>query len=161
MATRKRGRPKGTTVANGAKNSNRVWTPTDEQRRMVEAMSAFGMPHYAIAPVLRISDTTLGRHFRLELDIGLAKANMKVAQFLFQGIVGSENQAPFQNEGHRMVAAMFWLKCRAGWKETITHEVIKPVAEMSDEEIQARLQVEDRYDQDRQNVVPLRKRHGE
>lgn len=136
-------------MAGPGKPGRLAWRPTDEQRRVVEAMSACGVPHTAIAAVLGVNKETLEKHLRIELDTGLHKANARVAQFLYTGILGSATTPPFADEHDRMVSAMFWLKCRANWKETVTHEVIRPVAEMSDEELQVRLDLEERAE----NVV--------
>ena len=54
-----------------------------------------------------IDAKTLRKHYRDELDLGTAKANAQVAGFLF-------NSARNGN----VTAQIFWLKTRAGWKET-------------------------------------------
>jgi hypothetical protein len=121
----------------------KTFYPSDQNRRTVEAMAACGVPQPMIAAALGISPSTLNKKLRVELDTGLHKANARIVQFLFTGIVGSETQEPFQSEHDRIVAAMFWLKCRAGWKETQVVEVLRPISEMSDEEIDRRLGIED------------------
>jgi hypothetical protein len=82
--------------------------PTPEQRRLVKSLAAYGMPQAQIAVMIDVrSDKTLRKHFRSELDLGAAEANSAVAQSLFR-------QATVEK---RTVAAIFWLKCRAGWRE--------------------------------------------
>lgn len=81
---------------------------TPEQRELVEAMAGFGIPHEEIAVVLNTGVESLYEHFREELATASTKANAKVAGFLF-------TQAKTNTS-----AAIFWLKVRAGWKET-TH----------------------------------------
>jgi hypothetical protein len=100
-------------------------------------MAACGVPQVVIAETIGISHVTLRKHLATELAAGLAKANAKVVEFLYGGIVGTETQPAFQDEYDRMVAAMFWLKCRAGW----THgpEVLCAISAMTDEEIDIRL----------------------
>lgn len=79
---------------------------TDEQRRQVEAMAGYGVPQDDIALVIGISAPSLRKHCRTELRTGTAKANARMAQNLFQ-----------QGMDGNTVAAIFWLKARAGWSE--------------------------------------------
>ena len=141
-------------MAGKAVRGRPFYQPSDNDRKMVEAMHACGIPEVTIAQVLQITAPTLRRHFRLELDTGTAKANMRVAQFLFNGITGPEGTR-FTEERHRLDAAKFWLRCRAGWKETQVLEHIKSVYDMTDEEIEARLSIDD--PERNPNVVRLRR----
>jgi hypothetical protein len=107
-----------------------TYSPTEEQRRTVRAMSGFGIPQADIATLLDIDDKTLRKHFRRELDRGSIEATVKVAQTLFQMATSGQNTA----------AAIFWMKARAGWREK--HELVlsaKPTEEMSDEELVAEI----------------------
>ena len=54
------------------------YVPTDAHRALVESASAFGITQAEIATQLKISEPTLRKHFRDELDGGAFKANMKV-----------------------------------------------------------------------------------
>lgn len=83
--------------------------PTDKDRASVEAMAGYGIPHDDIARVLRIAPKTLRVHYRDELDRGAAVANVAVAQSLYQKALGPGKEG--------VTAAIFWLKCRAGWRE--------------------------------------------
>jgi hypothetical protein len=86
-----------------------TFEPTDEQRRLVKSLAAYGMKYDAIARRLGIRSTkTLAKHFREELDSGDTEANAQVAQTLFQMAISGEQPA----------STMFWLKTRAGWRET-------------------------------------------
>ena len=125
-----------------------LWQPTDEQRATVKTMTAYGIRQEAICAVLGVSHPTLEKHCRNELDTGLAQANATVAASLFR----MATKGPYSVRFH---AARYWLACRAGWKETSTIEIVKPVSEMSVEEIAARLQVEHGAAQHK-NVVQLR-----
>jgi hypothetical protein len=85
--------------------------PTHEQRKNVEAMSAYGIDEVKIASVIGdhgIDPKTLRKHFRHELDVGATKANAVVGQTLYR----------MATSGQHPAASMFWMKCRAGWKET-------------------------------------------
>ncbi|HWV44106.1 hypothetical protein [Pseudorhodoplanes sp.] len=82
------------------------YTPTPEQRKQVETMSAYGIPGAEIAKVLGIHRATLDRHYREELDRASTMANAKVAGFLYKNA-----------EAGNVTAQIFWLKTRARWKE--------------------------------------------
>ena len=81
--------------------------PTDETRRLVEMMAGCGTPQMQIAPMVGISDETLRKYYRRELDLGLIKANAKVAEALFRQATEEGNTA----------AAIWWTKARMGWRE--------------------------------------------
>lgn len=89
--------------------------PTEKERKMVESMSAYGIPQQDIAAVLGINRSTLLNHYREELDTARSKANAKVAEMLYRQATDIDNP-------RSVTAAIFWLKTRAGWKETMTVE---------------------------------------
>ncbi|MDA8259536.1 MAG: hypothetical protein M0Z99_28515 [Betaproteobacteria bacterium] len=80
--------------------------PTAETRSSVAALASFGVTSNEIAAHLGISQPTLRRHYRTELDTGAVAANAKVARALFNLATGGN-----------VTAAIFWLKCRARWHE--------------------------------------------
>ena len=101
--------------------------PSQEQQRMARAMAGLGLPQEQIALLLDIDAKTLRKHLRHELDRGMAEANVKIAQSLF-------NMA---TTGNNVAAAIFWMKARAGWREK--HEVIvsaSPLEQISDTELE-------------------------
>ncbi len=98
--------------------------------RQVEAMAGYGLPAKDIAIVLGIDAWALERDYQTELKAGAIKANAKVAESLFRRATGEGREG--------VVAAIFWLKTRAGWRETTVHEV-RPYSHMSVEEIDARI----------------------
>ena len=85
---------------------------TSEQRKTVRAMAAFGIPQIEIANVVGISDRTLRKVFREELDKAATEANAKVAEVCFR----------MATSGTVPAATFFWLKTRAGWREVSRHE---------------------------------------
>src|SRR5215204_1573850 len=95
-----------------------AYQPDATTRRQVEAMAGFGVPEIDIAGVVGIDPKTLRKHYRGELDHGHVKANVRVAENLYRKATGEGREA--------VVAAIFWLKTRAGWKETSVHEVSGP-----------------------------------
>ena len=98
----------------------RAHIPEPTGRRQVEAMAAYGVPEADIAKVIGIDPKTLRKHYRAELDVGSVKANSRIAESLYRKALGDGAQS--------VTAAIFWLKTRAGWKETAVQEVhtIKP-----------------------------------
>jgi hypothetical protein len=92
--------------------------PLPAHRRQVEAMAGFGLPEAAIAKVLDIDPDMLRLHYRRELETGAIKANARVAENLFRKATGEGREA--------VIAAIFWMKTRAGWKETSVHELGAP-----------------------------------
>ena len=81
--------------------------PTEDLRRMVKTMTAMGAKQEDVAARIGVrSPKTLRKHFRDELDQGASEANMSVAQALYKKAKDGD-----------VKAAMFWLKCRAGWRD--------------------------------------------
>jgi hypothetical protein len=97
----------------------RAQRPDPGQRRQVEALAGYGVPKADIAGVIGIDPKSLRKHYRDELDHGHVKANAKVAENLYRKATGEGREA--------VIAAIFWLKTRAGWKETTVHETIGEV----------------------------------
>jgi hypothetical protein len=92
--------------------------PTDAQIATVRAMSAYGIPQDDIAKVIGIDPKTLRKHYSEQLEKGSIEATAKVAEFLFK-----------QATTTSVAAAMFWMKCRAGWSEKTRVEVSTPSGE--------------------------------
>ncbi|VVE41080.1 hypothetical protein PMO31116_04124 [Pandoraea morbifera] len=92
------------------------FVPTAADRKLVETLAGYGVPHEDIAlqvinpqTAKSLDPKSLRRHFRMELDTGATKANSLVAQNLFKHATGTGKGA--------VAAAIFWMKVRAGWKE--------------------------------------------
>ena len=97
--------------------------PTDDQRKLVKAMSGYGIPEDDISKVItnlqtgkHVDSKTLRKYFRDELDTGTVVANSKVAESLYNHATKGTGQGA-------VTAAIFWLKTRARWKETDRLEV--------------------------------------
>ena len=87
--------------------------PNEEQRRMVKALAGYGVKHKQIAALLDLnSTTTLRKHFPEELRQGPLEAKAQMLGRLFKLAVSGRNPA----------MTMFWLKTRAGWRETGNQE---------------------------------------
>lgn len=89
-----------------------VFKPTDDERKLVEQMSAVGIPQESICLVVRdgIDDKTLRKHFRRELDTASVKANAKVGGTLFNKAMAGDT-----------TAAIWWSKARMKWAERHEH----------------------------------------
>jgi hypothetical protein len=62
-----------------------TFKPTEEQRRTVKSLSAYGIKQEAIARVLHLrSPKTLRKHFREELTLGEIEGVAQVAQTHYQ-----------------------------------------------------------------------------
>jgi hypothetical protein len=85
--------------------------PTAETRAQATRLSALGIPQADIATLVGVSLPTLHKHYRAELDAGMAEANATVAGRLFA--MTETNVA----------AAIFWTKVRMGWSERHRVEV--------------------------------------
>lgn len=83
--------------------------PTEKDRKQVSLMAGIGLKHDQIAKVVGVSDETLRKYYRDELDTGEARMNAMVAQNLYS-IATSKGTGS-------VAAAIFWMKTRAGWRE--------------------------------------------
>lgn len=79
-------------------------------------MAGFGIPQDRICLLVinpttgrPIDEKTLRAHFEDELACGSAKADAAIGQSLFKKATGNGPQS--------VAAAIFWAKCRMGWKE--------------------------------------------
>jgi len=97
-----------------------AFSPTQEQRKLVEQLSAFGirvdeMPAFITDRASKpIGRKTLTKHFKNEIEAGRLKANVKVANALYRNATEPSNSAPHGN----IAAQIFWLKTRCGWSES-------------------------------------------
>jgi hypothetical protein len=87
-----------------------TFEPTETQRALVSELPACGVRQEIIAKRIGIDPKTLRKGFRKELREGKADASAIVAESLFRKATGDGKSA--------VVAAIFWLKTQAGWKET-------------------------------------------
>ena len=91
--------------------------PTPEQSKLVRKLVAYGHTQENIALMVGVrSPKTLRKYFRAELDRAAIEANTQVAHSLYKSAVS----------GKDTTAAIFWLKCRAGWRGN--HEAKTPAA---------------------------------
>ncbi len=96
-------------------------TPTTETRELVERMCMAGIPETAQAQVVGISRGTLRRHYKEILRLSLLRKNAEAAELLWQKV-----------RAGNVTALIFWLKCRAGWKETMAVQPLGKDGEPAD-----------------------------
>jgi hypothetical protein len=113
------------------------WKPTPSDRKVAIALASVGIAQTEIAAALRISPMTLRKHLRPELDGAAQRANAAVITSMHH----MATSGPIS--GVKYAAAQFWLKSRLGWREPARLEIIRPVSEMSEEELIARLELDD------------------
>jgi hypothetical protein len=87
----------------------------------VEAMAGYGLSAADIARVLDVDPDDLKASYSKELAGGQIKANARVAESLYRKAIGEGRES--------VVAAIFWLKTRARWKETMVSEITHDVAD--------------------------------
>lgn len=96
------------------------YQPTEEHREIVKAMVACGVPVQSVSDCLNLSKKTLYKYYSEEIRTSHILANQQVAQSLFA-------KATHANvTGASVAAAIFWLKCQAGWKELSGHVPTDP-----------------------------------
>ena len=107
-------------IVKSAKNSP-GFQPTTIQARQVEGLVSLGMNASEIATALLIDVKLLEFYYKRELEIGVALVNAKVgATALKMALSGTEPDM-----------TKFWLKSRAGWKETSVVEKKVEITEVS------------------------------
>ena len=92
---------------------------TKVDREQVQVMTGLGLTADDICNVMGFGRATLFKYFKDELSAGNSVAKSKVAQSAFMMATGEKHPA----------MTMFWLKCRAGWRETQvnTHDELPKV----------------------------------
>jgi hypothetical protein len=81
--------------------------PTAQRRIKVRRLAGYGVPQPDIARLIDTDPETLRRHYREDLDLGVAEANAKVGGWLLRRANKDSNPA----------AAIFWAKARMGWSD--------------------------------------------
>ena len=96
-----------------------TFEPTENDRNVVKNLSAAGLSHNRIKACIfasngrPIDDKTLRKYFRTELD---------TTQDMVTAMATSKVVSAIKNE--KAWAICFWLKCRAGFRETQAHQFV-------------------------------------
>lgn len=86
--------------------ANNAHQPTDTTRKIVEEMSAYGIPQLSIAKSIGVSINTLSKYYGDELENAAARAVHQVANMLFQKCMEGDT-----------TSIIFFLKTRGKWRE--------------------------------------------
>lgn len=101
-------RAKGTGRQSARKKGGKpVHRPTKQTRSDVAGMVSSGATHAIIAKMLGLAPDTLRRHYATELDAGRELITAELANTLVQKARRGDN-----------TALIFWLKTKAGYRET-------------------------------------------
>lgn len=87
------------------------WKPTKEQREQVFKMAKVGLNRDLIATILEVTEPTLIKHCKKELEAGSARGKNELIEIAHQRAKKSDS------------VLIFLLKTRLGWKETQATEV--------------------------------------
>lgn len=85
---------------------------TEKEREKIKALAGYGMSDQDIAHVVDISEATIKRRFRKELDEGRSIAKSAVQQTAYKMAVG----------GNCPAMTIFWLKTQCRWREVSSDE---------------------------------------
>ena len=94
--------------------------PTDATRKTVKIHATVGTIQPVIAQLLGITEKTLRKHYRDELDVSKAKANATIGGALFNKALRGDT-----------TAMIFWMKTQAGWREKSDVNLISEDGSMS------------------------------
>lgn len=107
--------------------------PTEKSREFVFNMSRAGITQVQIADIIGITDKTLRKHYRSELDNATALTVTQVAGCLLEKALGGDT--PSQ---------IFYLKTKGGWSEKIKlggddsdpiiHKIIREVVDVNSDD---------------------------
>ena len=104
--------PRVSVTKPGPRPGRPAFRPTDRDRQLVEQLAGLGLRHKDMATLIAgrpsgggISVVTLHKHFRTELDRGMAMAHVKVLRSLFEKAIGNGRPRCVRLSGGR----------RAGW----------------------------------------------
>ena len=95
-----------------------AFVATDALREKARYLAGLGVPQDDIAKIIGCAAKTLRRHFRDELDRGVAEANATISGSLFGAA-----------KGGNVTAQIFWLKTRARWREGLAADDPVPSAD--------------------------------
>jgi hypothetical protein len=118
-----------------------AWKPSSKDREVVRMMTAVGVDQEQICCFFKITQKTLRKHCRDEIDGGVVEANLAVGRSMHQMAL----RAPYAT---RFQAARYWLACRGGWRDGDRVTIVtvpKASFEMSDDEITTLIAREEAY----------------
>lgn len=132
----KRGTPKGraTMKSNGGAIGNPPHVPTPEGRKLANDLASYGLPQWAIAEMLSISESTLQLHYSKEIRLGTPRMIARAANMVAQGVLDGDKDY-----------VKFFLARRGGPSWSSKQELSTPPGQplefrnLSDEEVMAKI----------------------
>jgi hypothetical protein len=112
------------------KSGRPCWQPSDSDREKIQMMAALGIQEEKISKIFKVAEKTLRKHCLEELDTGEAVANSAVGRFLYDAATGKETYVKEDGttgirhigvSSATVTAAIFWMKTKGRWKETMLH----------------------------------------
>ena len=85
----------------------KAYQPTPEERERVKTAAGLGLRDKDISVLAKVTEATLKRHFRQELDDGRAEARSKLSQSMWQMAFTKKHPA----------INIFMAKTQLGWRE--------------------------------------------
>jgi len=109
--------------------------PTEKSKAEVQALASFGVGQRDISAYLGLTNKTLSKYYREQLDMGMAQTNAAVGKFLAKLATGRamEEGATWRDCA---TAAFFWGKTHMGLRETSRHELTSPDGSMTPQVIE-------------------------
>jgi len=100
--------------------------PTDKERNQIYTYALYGTTDPDIATVMEMSEHSLRKYFREELDKGRIDAKARIGQRLYQFAVGDNEKDPNIRNPRKpnLTALIFLAKTRCGYKEVSVQENI-------------------------------------
>jgi hypothetical protein len=110
-----------------------TFEPTQEQRDVVEATIAFGIPEAQVCRLIKnpstgkpIGEKTLRKYFAAEIAVGAVKLKSLIGTLIVNTILGRKNKdgvpLGLTDERTRGMLMVFFAKTRMGWRETVVNE---------------------------------------
>src|SRR5215469_14845918 len=99
--------------------ARKAFLATEAMRGQVRSYAARGTPQEDIAKLIGCDAKTLRKHFRKELDLGMAEANAAMCGYLFAAAAAGN-----------VAAQIFWMKTRMHLRERDSHRRTKFRARM-------------------------------
>ena len=125
---------------------------TADQRNTVKIMSGLGVPQEKICLLVinrqtrkPISEPTLRRAFRREIDSGQTELTTLVGNMLVEAALGLPPAVgePIKSDAARVDAAIFYMECQAGWRRGQLVENVAKEGGPSQHQVDVKLRLKD------------------
>ena len=134
------------------RSGRKPFEATADQRNTVKIMSGLGVPQEKICLLVinrqtrkPISEPTLRRAFRREIDSGQTELTTLVGNMLVEAALGLPPAVgePIKSDAARLDAAIFYLECQAGWRRGQLVENVAKEGGPSPHQVDVKLRLKD------------------